>query len=299
MMTKLIWYLLPQKIFFRIPIKRCLLAFLLFIASCATPDSCKKITTALEKENPFGHDLSVQCLSGTNQIVLLCSHEFGGSSQSVMNRVRANTPDTVISFNYIDHDFSHETGDDTKTVIATPLEVMPLLYMLKKCVVDNNISPISLYGYALGAANIIYAIERLTTENQDDLLRKYNINESDKRSILRAVRGGKILLDVPFKTLDEVITLRGLNETTLMYQDRAAKSGILSPLETLGKLRDLNMTFLLLFTTNDQEFSNRYDSDFAKNLLDANANGINIVITGDNGGHSDTHTMLWKIYSSF
>src|SRR5579863_6770524 len=153
-MMRLIQRLLPSKI---IHTTFCLLIFL--IGSCSSRDSCKKMAEVLEKDNPFSHDLSVQCSPGTNKTILLCNHGFGGSSQSVMDRVRSNTSDTVITFNYIDHDFSHETGDDTKTVVATPLEIMPLLYMLKKCVVDSKISSISLYGYALGAANIIYAIE--------------------------------------------------------------------------------------------------------------------------------------------
>lgn len=291
--------LFSSKITHRINIKFCLLILIFFFGSCSTQNSCEKMAGRLDKENPFSHDLSIQCSPGTNQTILLCSHGFGGSSQSVMDRVRPNTSDTVISFNYIDHDFSHETGDDTKTVVATPLEVMPLLYMLKKCVVDNKLSSISLYGYALGAANIIYAIERLTTENFDDLLKKYSITTSDKETMLNAIRRGKILLDVPFKSIDEVIALRESNSTTaLMYKERAAKYGISSPLKTLSKLKNLGMTFLLFFTTNNEEFSNRYDADFAKNLLDANANGTNIVITADNGGHSDMHTMLWKIYSN-
>lgn len=276
----------------------CFFLFILPLAACASQDTFERAMNTIEKENPFGHNLSVKYSFGSNNTILLCSHGFGQNSQSIINRVRPNTSDTLIAFNYIDHDFSHETGDDTKTMMATPIEIMPLIYMLKKCVVDNNMSTISLYGYALGAANIVYAIEHLITEDHDDLLKKYNITTYDKKKILEALRKGKILLDVPFKSLDEIIVLQGPTKILLMYKERAAKFNILSPLETLGKLKDLNITVLVFFDIKDEEFSNRYDSKFIKNLLEANSNGTNIVITSDNGGHSATHVTLWKVYSS-
>jgi hypothetical protein len=275
------------------------LAFLVLPLTAYTTESdFERTITAIENENPFSYNLDVRYSSGTNQTVLLCNHGFGGNSQSVINRVRPNTSDTIIAFNYIDHDFSHETGDDTKTVIATPLEIMPLIYILKKLVVDNNISTLSLYGYALGAANIIYAIDMLTTQTHDDFLKSFNITESDKTSIMQALRKGTILLDVPFKSVEEMIAMHGPTKILQMYKERAAKFNILSPLDTLGKLKNLGVTFLLFFDNKDEEFSNRYDSPFVKNLLEANSNGTNIVITTDNGGHSAIHRILWRVYSS-
>src|SRR5581483_3520287 len=118
--------------------------------------------------------------------------------------VRPYTSDTIISFNYIDHDFSHATGDDRKTVMATPLEIMPFIFMLKECVVENNMPSLSLYGHALGAANILFAIDFLLKEEQGELEQKYKITLADKKQILAAIRNGKILLDTPFKSLDEI-----------------------------------------------------------------------------------------------
>lgn len=267
------------------------------MVSFAADDSLLSRLKMIEEQNPFSHRLDVRYSQGKSKSVLLLSHGFGANSQLIINRVRPYTEDTLISFNYIDHDFSHATGDDTKTVIATPLEIMPLIYMLKQCVVENKISPISLYGYSLGASNIIYAISFLSTNDRDDLLKKYNITEFDKKAILEALRKGKIILDVPFKSIEEVIALRGHGEILLMYKERARANNLLSPLETLGKLKDLNMNFLLFFDSHNEEFSNRDDGIFAKTLLEANSNGTTIVISSDNGGHAAYHTTLWKIYS--
>lgn len=280
-------------------LRLCYFVFLSFLmASCSTNDEFEQKMRSMENETPFVHHLDVRYSIGTNKTILLCSHGFGGNSSQIIEQVRPNTSDTLIAFNYIDHDFSHATGDDTKTVMATPIEIMPLIYMLKKCVVDNNISPISLYGFSLGASNVIYAINELLNGGHEDLLKKYNVTASDRASIMQALRKGKILLDSPFKSIEENIALRGPNEILLMYKERAAKHNILSPLETLVKLKDLNLTIFLFFDTNEEEFSNRDDSKFAKNLLDANAKGTNIVISTDNGGHVGTHSALWKIYSA-
>lgn len=268
------------------------------IVSCSsTQDDFERSMKSIEKDNPFHHELDIRYSKGTSKNILLLSHGFGGNSQSIIDRVRPNTSDTIIGFNYIDHDFSHATGDDRKTSLATPLEFMPLIYMLKKCVVENNMSTISLYGYALGASDIIYAISFLSTVDRDDLLKKYNITASDKIRILDALRKGKILLDDPFKSIDEMIAFRGPTEILLMYKERANKNNVLSPVDTLAKLKDLNMTFLLFFDIKNEEFFNRDDSNFAKNLIDANANGTNVVITADNGGHTANHHTLWKINS--
>ncbi|HXF29304.1 MAG TPA: hypothetical protein VN457_05590, partial [Chlamydiales bacterium] len=153
-------------------------------------------------------------------------------------------------------------------------------------------------GYALGAANIIFAIDFLTKEELGEMEKKYNITLSEKRQIMAAIRNGKILLDVPFKSVDEVINLHGPNENLLMYKERMAKYNLLSPIDTLGKLKDLNLTFLVFFDTANTVFSTREDSNFAKKLLDANAKGTNIVIMTDNGGHFADHKTLWKMYSS-
>lgn len=276
----------------------CFLLLCLLLSSCSTDTELERSMASIEDQNPFDYNLDVRYVKGTSKNTLLCSHGFGGNSRKVIDRVKPYTSDTIIGFNYIDHDFSHDTGDDRKTVMATPLEIMPLIYMLKECVIENKISPISLYGYALGAANVVYAISFLATDDRDDLLKKYNITSSDKKSILEALRHGKILLDVPFKSLDENIALRGETEILLMYKERASKHKMLSPLDTLKKLSDLNMTFLVFFDTNDEEWSNREDSNFVKNLLEANSNGTSIVIKTDNGGHAADHTALWKIYSS-
>ncbi len=267
----------------------CALVFCLFIEGI--------IAVEKQQESLFQHDLAIKRSPGKNHTVLLLSHDFGRNSHSIIDRVRPNTSDTLISFNYIDHDFTHDTGDDRTTVIATPLEIMPLLYMLKKCVIEDKISPISLYGFSLGAANIIYAIYFLATENQDDLLKKYGITSTEKSLLLEAIRKGKILLDTPFKSIDERISFLGPGEIMLMYKERALAHKVLSPLETLGKLKNLGMTFLLFFDIHNEEQFNQEDSSFAKNLLDANVNGTTIIISSDNGGHNATHETLWKIYS--
>ena len=83
-----------------------------------------------------------------------------------------------------------------------------------------------------------------------------------------------------------------------MYKERMATYGILSPLETLSKLKDLNLTFIVFFDINNKVFSTREDSNFAKRLLEANSKGTNIIIMADNGGHNADHETLWKVYSS-
>ncbi len=50
--------------------------------------------------------------------------------------------------------------------MATPLEIMPLIYMLKALAVENKMPAVSLYGYALGAANIINALDFLTKQDE-------------------------------------------------------------------------------------------------------------------------------------
>ncbi len=276
----------------------CAILASLLLVSCSQNSEFERAMTSIEAQNPFDYKLDVRYSLGTNKNILLCNHGFGGNSQSVIDRVKPHTADTVIGFNYFDHGFSHETGDDQATTMATPLEIMPLIYMLKGCVIESNMPSISLYGFALGAADIIYAIDLLTKEEQSELEKKYNITLSDKKRILAALRNGKILLDVPFKSIDEIINLRGPQETLLMYKERMATYKLLNPIDTLSKLSDLNMTFVVFFDANNEFFSNSEDANFAKYLLEANSKGTNIVITADNGGHLADHLTLWKIYSS-
>lgn len=166
------------------------------------------------------------------------------------------------------------------------------------CHKKNNISSISLYGYALGAGNIIHVIDLLLKEDQSILERKYDISISDKKRILEALRHGKIILDVPFKSLDEVINLHGPNENLLMYKKRMTTHNILNPIDTLNMLKNLNMTFIVFFDIENKAFSTHEDSNFVKRLLDANATGTNIIIMTDNNGHLADHKTLWKIYSN-
>ncbi|MCH9633047.1 MAG: hypothetical protein S4CHLAM6_13980 [Chlamydiae bacterium] len=254
----------------------------------SNPSSCISI---------FKHDLDIKYSEGTKPTTLLCCHGFGGNSQTVIDRVRSATRDCLISFNSIDHGFSHETGDDNKTMMATHLEVMPLLYVLKKSLSEKRLSRISLYGHALGGANIIQALSILNTNEQDPLLEKYGIGADDKIKMLEAIKKGWVVLDVPFKSIEEIIDLRGPSETLLMYQKRAAENNIQSPIETLKKLKGLNLNILVFFDTNNEQMSNRDDSLFFKNIVDANSLGTNILISSDNGGHDAPHPSLWKFYA--
>lgn len=109
------------------------------LSSCSKNTEFDQAMISIENRNPFNYKLDVRYSIGKSKNILLCSHGFGGNSQSVIDRVKPYTSDTIISFNYFDHDFSHETGNDQMTVMATPLEIMPLLYMLKECVIKKTI----------------------------------------------------------------------------------------------------------------------------------------------------------------
>lgn len=246
----------------------------------------------------FKYQLEVRVSLGKNDTSMICCHGFGGNSDAIIKKIRPYTSDNLLGFNFKDANFSHETGDDRKTLFATPLDSLPLLYILKQVIVKQGLSKITLYGHGAGASTIILTIDLLNSNAHDALLKQCGITKDDQQRILAILQKGTIILDAPFRNIDEQIKRYGATEILLMYKYRQSRHGILAPTETLKKLNNLHLNAIVFFDARDEDVGTTGDSEFAKNLLDSNRNGMTLVLKHAEGGHYGIHQTLWNVYAS-
>ncbi len=253
----------------------------------------------LYKNNPFNYNLDIKVVACKNPSseVTICCHGYGGNSAFVNIVDKYNSfSGNLIGFNFFDHDINEHT-DHTKSAYGTPQEIMPLLYLLKRCVCDLQLKLINLYGCSAGGGAIINALSALAGTDYDILLKELNIFKKDKQAILLALKNGVIILDCPLKSVQEIISFRGSDKNLKILESHYIKNNM-EPLGTLRTMQKIDLTIFLNFEMPDTVLSNRDDQLFINEIMKINQ-GRTIISTSSDQGHIGYHSKLWENYKAF
>jgi hypothetical protein len=246
------------------------------------------------RKHPFSYDLhpiAYKGSSGEEPVMIVC-HGYGDNYRlgEYLQNVKV-TRHHLVSFNFPDHDISDD-DDHSKSSFGTISEILPLLYILKTCVVDFRLSAVSLYGFSAGGGAVINALAALQNGHWDKELEAVGISSGDKAHMMKALQAGMVILDCPLKSMEEVMDLRSKTPAFEILAQHYATNKM-SPIDVLARLRDLTMTIFLHFENPDEIIKNRDDEIFKKRLLEANKNGRTLISSGI-VGHNSLHTALWK-----
>jgi hypothetical protein len=240
-----------------------------------------------------GEEYQYTVTEGKSDKTLICFHGMGGSFR-MAKILRKQLPfkETLVSFNFPDHGIRGDF-DPVKTSFGTPEELIPAFFALKKCIVEGNLDTVDLYGFSAGGGALINVLGKLNTASGEEL-KTFGISSEDREKILHAVQRGRILLDSPLKSIEEIIDFRGKDPFLELVCARYKENG-LSPIESVDNLKGLSLQILLYFETPDEILSNRDDLLFFEKLKAAHV-GTTVLFTGNEGGHNFIHHPLWRSY---
>ena len=259
---------------------------------------CGALTSlmATPPENPFDYDLHLSTIPGSNSRTMICCHGYGGNYQ-IAEKLKslASIETTLVSFNFPDHDLQNKPYNPLTSAFGTIRELLPLLYVLKKYVIEKEMSAIDLYGRSAGGGALINLLSVLNRSTYDHELEQIGIHATAKEKIIKAIQNGIILLDVPLKSVEEIIEFRGstpeLEILAKNYRDHHFR-----PIDSLENLKGLSLDVILHFQNPDEVVFNRDDALFIERLKKANHLGSTSVVIGHDGGHSAPHHSLWQCY---
>lgn len=223
---------------------------------------------------------------------MIVAHGMGGN-YTIANWIKIDK--TLISFNFPDHDYSYRAIKSGKTTFGTIEEILPLIYVIKKTVVNDNHQEIDLYGFSAGGGAIINALAVLNTNRYDEALKKIGIFQKEKEQLLQAIQKGVIILDTPLKSIQEIIDFRGSSPELEIFAKRY-RDNQMEPIDALKYLQGLSLHVILHFQNPDEVLSNRDDHLFFNRLKMYNKNGITRLVVGSDHGHSVPHPSLWEFY---
>jgi len=243
-------------------------------------------------QEPFPYDLHLTTIPGKNSQAVIVAHGMGGNYK-IAELIKFDK--TLITFNFPDYDYGRRYIEVDKTKFGTIDEILPLLYVIKKSVITDEREEIDLYGFSAGGGAIINAIGALNTTRFDAGLATIGIFQKEKEQMLEAIQKGLIVLDVPLKSIREIIDFRGpvreLQTIAKRYQQND-----MEPIDAIKYLKGLSLHIILHFQNRDEILSNRDDDLFFTRLKKYNENGTTELIVGSDGGHNSIHYSLWNYY---
>lgn len=253
--------------------------------------------TGLVDGHPFDYDLHLFRIPGETSATMICFHGMGGDYRIAQSIKRnAEIGSTLISFNFPDFGKTEDNLDEAeKTTFGTIHELLPAMYVLKKCIIDEKLDEIDLYGLSAGGGALINVLAVLNTTTYDSNLKEIDIHQEEKREILAAIQRGRIILDVPLKSIEEIIDFHG-SQPHLEIVNERYKNNEMVPIAALKHLKNLALHFLVYFENPDEVLSNRDDLLFLDTLKKYNQNGTTIEIIGTSGRHGCHHPLLWKYF---
>ncbi len=203
--------------------------------------------------------------------------------------------DHLVGFNFPDYGIDDNGPyDPAKSTFGSIDELLPLLYLIKLCVVDLDRSSVNLYGKSAGAGAIVNALGVLNTSTYDEQLAAIGITTKDKKQMIKAIERGLVILNCPLKSIEEISALRGSTPEFEILAKRYAQNNM-RPIDALEKLQGLQLHVLLHFQDPDEITGNRDDALFIERLRKVNKGTTDVVI-GSDGGHNVYHKTLWDYY---
>lgn len=274
-----------------------ILAFIFIGTTMQTIDK-KDLLKLLKAPNPLNYNLGIHIKPGkkSDEHVTICCHGYGHNNQ-IADVIHSHNvlSDHLISFNFPDHDIS-DKNDPSKSHFGTIDEILPLLYVIKLCVVDANLTSLNLYGFSAGGGAIINALAILNQKTYDQQLRSIGVTAEHRKKIIDAIQNGSVILDCPLKSIEEIIETRGTNEEFITLAQRYASNNM-RPIDALDMLNGLSLNLLVYFEVPDDILGNKLDAHFIERLQTVNQ-GKTTITKGFHGGHNMFHKMLWDAYST-
>lgn len=258
----------------------------------------KNLVEVFSGNHSFNYDLAVKIMQSKNPDagVMICLHGMGANGDIIhVPSSSQMVHDHLVSFDFPDNSSTmRQSYDPRKTVYGSIQELLPPLYVIKKCVIDAGYDAVNLYGFSAGGGAIINLISVLVQDRYDSQLASIGITKERKKILLNAIQRGHIILDCPLKSVDEIIDTRGKAYDLEIFAQRYRQNN-LRPIDSIEYLEGLRLNILLHFQVPDEILSNRDDSLFAKRLEQYNQ-GRTVVVIGREGGHNTWHASLWKAY---
>lgn len=253
----------------------------------------------VKNSQPFGYDLGIEIVaSKKNQAdVTICCHGYGSSSHiaEVVDSFNA-IPDHIVGFNFPDYDLMHRPYDPRKCAFGSINELLPLFYIIKRCVCDAGLTSINLYGFSAGGAAVVNALVVLNETTYDAHLARIGITQEDKKQIIHAIEHGLVILDCPMKSAEEIADVRGRAPEFMILAEIYRRNNM-RPIDSVQRLKGLKLHILLHFQQPDEIIGNRDDQLFIGRIRAANASGTTQVVIGHDGGHNTYHRSLWRAYN--
>lgn len=244
-------------------------------------------------DQPFPYDLHFSHIPGEQPGVMITAHG-SGANYTIAESVRTNK--TVVTFNFPDYDQYARGVPIEQTTFGTFNEIAPLLYVIQKCVADGH-QPIELYGFSAGGGAIINALGALNSTRFDSQLALMGIGQKEKEKMLEILQKGLIILDVPLKSIREIVDFHGRN-ADLVIELARFKQNDMEPIDSLKYLDGLSLHVIVHFQVPDEILSNRDDELFFSRLKAYNKSGTTELVLGRDGGHLGFHQSLWNHYSN-
>lgn len=250
-------------------------------------------------EHSFDYDLHFFSLPGSNARTMICCHGYGDSYQIAETLKNLYQPKiTLVSFNFPEHNIKQgKKYNPTTASFGTIDELLPLLYVMKKVVLDQRLESIDLYGFSAGGGAVVNTIAVLNGTAHDAKLKRIGIGTEEKNRLLAAIQLGIVILDTPLKSIEEIMDFRGSSEEFEILAKKYRTNGF-RPIDSLKMLDGLSLNILLYFDKRDEILSNRDDLIYIQRLQDSQSRERISVIIGDEGGHMAPHYSLWKAYSN-
>lgn len=272
--------------------------FLSILNSTMEAITKKNLLPHLKKPHSFSHDLGVILHpKAVDAGVMICVHGYGSSNRvaDVIHSFK-NVPDHIIGLNLPDHNIIPGNYDVNKSSFGSIKEILPVLHVVKRCVVDAGMKSINLYGFSAGGALLINLLSVLNKNTYDKQLAAIGINTANKKMIKNAIERGHIILECPMKSIDEIMDYRGRSKEFTILANRY-KENKMRPIDVLMN-EIFNVNIILHFAQPDDILGNRDDQLFIDRLRSANK-GKTEVVMGTERGHNTYHQSLWNRYKNF
>lgn len=247
------------------------------------------------KMHSFEYDLHPFTIPG-NSSTIICFHGSGANYLIAKDvKEQSKLDDTIISFNFPDHDFFDGDYNLDKFSFGSIQELLPAFHILKKEVLDKKKDSINLYGFSAGGGALINLLAVLNQTLYDGQLKKIGITEKERQTLLKAIQKGWIILDVPLKSVEEILDFRGSSKELEAFAKQYKKNN-LRPIDSLKYLENLSLNIIVHFQVPDEILSNRDDALYIERVKKYNAKGKTHVVIGHDGGHLAPHPTLWNFY---
>lgn len=276
-------------------------AHMVVLTSCMQEPMIKKLQGSLlqaniKATNLFGYNPDYELVptqSPQGNLITISAHGYGSNKKTGLNLAKyAPLSGHVLTLNLPDHDY--RGSNDHQLTHGSIHELLPFFYALKTAI-NAGADHVNLYGFSAGGGVIINVLAALNSTTYDVDLQRIGIDNMLKEEMIRAIEKGIVMLDVPLKSMEEIIAGRGSSKELEFVANKYSKNN-LRPIDSLTKLEGLKLRVLIYFEKPDDILFNTEDTVYTERLKQANHKGSTRVLFGTNGGHNSWHKELWAAY---